>query len=497
MAADAPIPPSPSVTSRLWWFAAWLLCLVVMFAVSYPLVHHHERLVDIGILSEYRVLALVVYGGGIGAMFVLYLLALRTAMAATSESPLLPVVAGGVLFSVVMAALYPVNAIDLFIYAVRSRIFTTHGENPLVWTPADFPDDPLMAFASVEWSVTGSPYGPLWNLIAAPVTALAGDNLLAALIGFKLLAVLAVLAGAWLIAHTRRAAGMPVAAGVLLYLWNPLVLWEGIGNGHNDTVMMVPIVAAMLAWTTGRDRLVIPLLVVAVFLKYVAVLALPLAIVALWRRQPSGRQRAGWIVTSALLSLLVAGIALAPFYDPRATWSSLTAQGGIFLTSPAAVALSYLRDSLGGASATTLVTTVGTSLMAVFLLVQLALLWYRPDRFPRALFETMFVFLLIAAWNFRVWYLIWLVAPAALLPIGWPAWRTIAWTAGGLAGYVLFIWVWHWWDADFPTVQAIGVLILTGPAIVVTIIELVQLRRSRRGVVKMPIEARTLREGTR
>jgi hypothetical protein len=467
-------------TRRLWWYAAFFLLPVAMFAVAYPLPASSDQLVDIGKLAAYRADALVAYILGLSAMFVIYIAALRLCVSAAGRESARPVATAGVIAAAIMAMMYPVNAIDVFIYSVRSRIFTTYGQNPLAVTPSSFPDDPLMRFASAEWSVTVSPYGPLWNLIAAPITALAGDNLLAALLGFKTLAVAAVLGGGWLLARIAVAAGLPVAAAVVLYLWNPLVLWEGIGNGHNDTVMMVPVLAALLAWTTGRDRYVLPLLVVAVCIKYVAVLALPVAAVAIWRRQPNGRVRLRVFGVSAALSAAIVIVSCAPFFDVAAIWSSITQQGSIFLTSPAAVALTVLRDRLPEGAARPLVTTVGSALMAIALVIALVHVWRRPDRFPRGLYETMFVFLLIATWNFRVWYLIWLVALAATMAIGWPAWRAIAWTAGGLAGYVLFIWIWHWWPAEFPVIQAIGVAILTGPAVIVTLAELVQQGRRAR-----------------
>lgn len=473
-------------TRRLWWYALLFQFPVVMFTVAYPLDRHSDQLADIGNLSQYQPAALAAYLLGLTAMFVIYLLALRQLRVADSPGALVPVVGAGIVSAVVMAAMYPVNAIDLFIYAVRSRIFTTYGANPLAMTPSQFPDDPLMSFASTEWSVTVSPYGPLWNLIAAPITALAEDNLLAALIGFKVLAVVSVVIGGWLIGQTRRAGGLPVAAGVLLYLWNPLVLWEGIGNGHNDTVMMVPILAALLAWTRGRDRFVLPLLVVAVCIKYVAVLALPVALVAIWRRRPSGRDRLETLAVSGFGVVAVVAVSVIPFFDLAAIWSSLTEQGTIFLTSPAAVALTAVDEVMERAAARWVVSITGAGLMAVWLAAQLVRVWRRPDQLTGALYETLFVLLLVATWNFRVWYLIWLVALAAILPLGWPARRAIAWTVGGLSGYALFIWVWHWWPVDFPTIQAVGVAVLTGPAVTVTLLQLLRTRRGQPVTVPRP-----------
>jgi hypothetical protein len=83
-----------------------------------------------------------------------------------------------------------------------------------------------------------------------------------------------------------------------------------------------------------------------------------------------------------------------------------------------------------------------------------------------------FLFLLVATWNFRPWYLIWLVALLALLPVGWPFWRTLVWTAGALLAYAHFIWVAHWWEADFNARRNVGVLIEFGPVIALSLVQL-------------------------
>ena len=450
------------------------------FAWRYPLPRHSETLVDIGKLANYGIAEFIGYVGGVAALFLLYLLALReTRRAPRGALPI--VIASGGTMAAMIAWMYPVNAIDLFIYAVRSRLLTTYGENPLAARPADFPDDPFLAFASPEWADNVSPYGPLWNLIAAPITWLSGDDLLQALIGFKLLAVVSVLVGGWLIARTVAAARPGTeATAALFYLWNPLVLWEGIGNGHNDVVMVVPLLLALWCWVTRRDSVVIPLLLVAALIKYVTVLVIPLAAVALWRRGGTAANRTRLALSSGLLSLLAVLIAFVPFYDLAAVAESIRAQTGIYLTSPAAMTIGLLRETYPVTDLRQWVSLTGQTIFVAGLCALGYAVWQRPNRLPRAIFEALFLFLMVATWNFRAWYLIWLVALAALLPWGWPAIRTIVWTMGGLAVYAIFIWVWEWWGADFYSVQNVAVPVMTGPALLLTLIEIgIWLRRDR------------------
>jgi hypothetical protein len=457
-----------------------MLAPAVAFALRYPLRGNHQGLTDIGKLAGYGVPEFAGYVGGLALMFLLYGLALRECRRLPAGRALPVVFVGGGALALAFAWMYPVNAIDLFLYAVRSRLWTAHGVNPQAALPVAYPDDPWMRFASAEWADDVSPYGPLWNVIAAPITGLAGDGLLPALAGFKLLALVSVLAGGWAIARTVATARPDAAAdGALLYLWNPLVLWEGVGNGHNDVVMAVPLLLALLAWARRRDRLVIPLLVAAALIKYVTLLAIPLAAVALWRRAEDGAARARLAAWSGGLSLLAAAVALFPFYDPGAALASLAAQGDIFLTSPAAMAVGLLRDAYPSEEVRRWARAVGQALVLAVLVWWGIELWQRPRRLPRATYEALFAFLLVATWNFRAWYVIWPVALAAVLPWGWPAWRAIAWSAGGLAGYALFIWGWHWWDADFYAIQNVGVPLMTGPALALTLIELGRSLRRR------------------
>ncbi|HEU5432476.1 MAG TPA: hypothetical protein VFU81_12480, partial [Thermomicrobiales bacterium] len=221
-------PPASPASSAIPLLLAGALVVgpALGFAHRYPLLAYAGELTDIGKLAHYRPLEFAGYVGGLGVMFAGYLWGLWLCRRTPVQRALPAVFAVAILAALAMAWMYPVNAIDLFIYAVRSRIFTAHGANPLAVPPIAFPRDPLMRFASVEWGDNVSPYGPLWTLIAAPATAFAGRDLPRALLAFKALAVVATLAGGWIAGRVAALDDPERAAGAtLVYLWNPLVLW--------------------------------------------------------------------------------------------------------------------------------------------------------------------------------------------------------------------------------------------------------------------------------
>jgi alpha-1,6-mannosyltransferase len=372
-----------------------------------------------------------------------------------------------------MIWMYPVSAIDVFIYAVRSRLFTEYGLNPLTAYPRDYSSDPYMHFASAEWANTLSPYGPLWNLIAAPATWIGGDNIGIALAIFKVLASISALAGAvFIFLALRHARPNDAATGALVFLWNPLLLWEGIGNAHNDLVLMVFVLAAFYAWYAQRDELVIPLLVAGAMVKYMPLLLIPFAGLAVLRRAPTWRSRLHVLLWSALGSSLAVAVGFIPFYDFKAVRRSFDSQSSFYITSIPAVAINQLHDQYSVDDIKHVTELVGRGAVGLGLVVGALLILWKPERWPRLAFEVTFIYLLLATPAMRNWYAIWLIGIVAVLPLGWPTWRAIAWTLGSVAVYGFYIWVWAWWRVDFDKINTVGVAIMLVPALLLTVAEI-------------------------
>ena len=458
---------------RLWLYGIGMLLPLTYFAWRYPLYGNSNGLTDLGKLARYGRGEFVWFAGGVLVLFALYVLALRESRRVSAQQAFTAVFGCGAAMAYAMTWMYPVSAIDVYFYALRSRLWTTYGANPISALFKDYPNDAWAHLAHAQWAQVASPYGPMWNLISAPITYLAGDRILLALLGFKLLTLICLIMGAAVIFRTLRARGSTDAVtGAMLYLWNPLVLWETVGNGHNDVVMTLPLLLALLAWVKRRDALVIPLLVIAALIKYVPLLLIPIAAIALWRRAegwPARLRRLWW---SAALSVLVVGISLYPFYDLAAVQSSVAHQGNILRMSPPAMAFSNLSRHYDEAQVKHWIRLIGAGLLLATLVWQAVSLWRRPSRLPRACFEVMYVFLVVATWYFNGWYLVWLVGLAAVLPWGWPAWRMIAWTAGSLAFYGLAIWIEAWWQPTFYALQNTAVVLMFGGTLLLTLAEI-------------------------
>jgi hypothetical protein len=448
----------------------WVLAGVVSGAAwtyerRYPLRGNSTNLADLGTLSHFTHPAFWQYLlGGITITAAMVLAALLAR--GQGRRALWPVLAGCVAAGAGFVFTYPASAIDVFIYAARSRLFTEYGENPLIAHPNDFlQQDPYMRFASHEWGSHGSPYGPLWNLIAAPATLIGGSSITTALVIFKLIAMIFWLGcGALIWRITERLRPGDGIAAAIFFLWNPVVLWEGIGNAHNDLVMMFFILAAAWAYVAKRDEGIVPLLVVAILVKYAAVVLLPIAVIAALRRQPTrdrGLRLIGWW---ALWSGGLTFLSLAPFFDIDAIRKSIDDQTSILLTSPGSLLFDELRLSGHTVNPDTIIRS-GQIVAAIGIGILILFTIWKPRYQFRFQHEAFLILLMAGTPALRPWYAIWIVALAGLLPLGWPSARATAYGLGAYLTYCFSIWGWHWEGG--PTIVVFRGIVwsMAGPAV--------------------------------
>ena len=137
---------------RLWLYGIGMLVPVFYFARRYPLRGNTERLLDIGKMAQYGRAEFAAYVGGMAILFGLYVLALYESRRLSDRQALPAVFGCGTALATAMAWMYPVNAIDIFLYAARARLFTAYGANPRAVYFRDFPDDPWRRFVSPEFA---------------------------------------------------------------------------------------------------------------------------------------------------------------------------------------------------------------------------------------------------------------------------------------------------------------------------------------------------------
>ncbi|MEO8286412.1 MAG: hypothetical protein ABI670_08240 [Chloroflexota bacterium] len=457
-------------------------------------------------------------------LFAAYYLAFRICpsgvrVSAAFRRTALAIIGGGsALFTGCLFFMYPITAADIFDQIFRARITSHYALSPFTTFPGTFNQDPLQRF--VAWNGEGSPYGPVWEVFAAIPGWLAGDNLWNNLLYFKALVAIFYIASTVLTYFILRSLKPDWALrGTLFFAWNPLVLFEVAGNGHNDIVMVTFVLLAVYLFVRGQRIAVLPALMLGVLAKFIPLLLVPIAMTAIWRdrlnlNMPPYISRSRWNTLSArmlgktramsisttigsqpwraplsnravlttlaiggLLSLALAVIFYLPFWEGTKTIGALGRQT-LFTTSLPTLSYLLLQTHLhisiteaqgiarNAALAIVAITIIGLTLF-VFLKGNANTISERQALVSRTLgafYEMIFVYLAFATLWFQPWYLIWLVALTPPVALYTNANRTVLFCTGGVAAYFVGFFMWGWTRAnplDMTTMGIIAVYFLT------------------------------------
>jgi Glycosyltransferase family 87 len=215
--------------------------------------------------------------GGIGltvviaAMFASYVL---TVAKAGRLSPRLVLGAIAALNALMLLAPLLVST-DVFSYQFYGRIGAMYHFNPYLAGPFALHLDPLYGLIGSKWTSTATVYGPLFTALSYLLAPL---SMPANVLAYKAIAAISSLAIVALVWNAARRRGVdPVKAAALVGL-NPLILVYGVGGGHNDLLMLVPMLAGVVLLLQRRGRLGAGSIVVGAGIKLTAGLLLPFAL---------------------------------------------------------------------------------------------------------------------------------------------------------------------------------------------------------------------------
>ncbi len=336
------------------------------------------------------------------------------------------IVGFSVLFNIIMVQMYPADASDVYDYILRGRMTSVYGLNPLQNVPNDIKQDSFYDFTS--WRSVPSAYGPAWELLAGLASRLAGDDRTPNVITFKWLAVIGYgLASLFIGLALIKIAPHRLLGGLYLFMWNPLLIYMTAGIGHHDALVAATIALAIFSLTRRWYLASTLALVLGTLLKFIPLMLLPIiAIIAL--RQLRGRLRLRYLILSAMLSILLAVAAYAPYWHG---WETLRLErrDRMYTGSVATVMRELLIPTLDNKPIQTSPadTPITNSLMAngslvlfgLFYLWQLVLLWRDDGQdtlFPiRIIGRILLFYLLVVSLWFYGWYLIWILPVAAVL----------------------------------------------------------------------------------
>jgi hypothetical protein len=247
---------------------------------------------------------------------------------------------------------------DMFLSSLYGRMVDQYHLNPYVVQPGTLSHDSIQQMLASLPQLPSVMFGPVWIDLCILISLATHSNLILMLVGFRLLALLAHLGNVLLLWSMlgRLSPGRRLAA-TLAYAWNPLVLSLGIAFAHQEIVLAFFVLLSLFNLRHEATLLGWIFALLAAVLNFLGLLLLPLFVVLLVRlsRVLSPVACFFWWLGWILVSLLVIGIAYAPYWQGGALDTLIVATLRFFWPSMALnsleAALLSLPNGVAGAVA--------------------------------------------------------------------------------------------------------------------------------------------------
>jgi hypothetical protein len=153
------------------------------------------------------------------------------------HAPLGRVAAIAIAWALPVLVMPPLFSRDVYSYVAQGEMIT-RGFNPYVHGPSVLGSGRILSLVDPLWRHAHAPYGPAWERLSGGIVRLAGHDVLAALVGFRAVALVGVVLIAVGVPALARSMGRDESVAFALAVLNPLVLLVLLGGAHNDALML-------------------------------------------------------------------------------------------------------------------------------------------------------------------------------------------------------------------------------------------------------------------
>ncbi len=259
---------------------------------------------------------------------------------------------------------HPIGGSDVFNYIINCKVSYYHHLNPYTHSFEPFGGEHLAKYLKVINKPLG--FGPAWIILSyVPSMFMDFTSIVSMILWYKVYNCLFLAGTAILIYHYQDSDRKWIS--LYLFLMNPLILFEGLVNGHNDIMMTFFLIFAIFK-LRQNSIYSLPLLTLSALIKFFTLPLFPLFIIESYRKH----RQMNKIVLSCLLSFLVIIILFLPYWDKGnmikgmlSGMSSYHNTGGLSIPS---IMKGYMKvNKLGGIS---YVTPVFGIIFLIFLFIE-------------------------------------------------------------------------------------------------------------------------------
>ena len=290
--------------------------------------------------------------------------------------------------SIIAGIILPNNSTDVYYYAAVGRMDSKYGINMYEENfnehQKDYPDDEVIqASPGIEHKFI---YGPLWATICKTIGRIDTNSALGTLYLFKMINIIVHLLNCYLIWKITK------NKKLVLYGLNPLMIFEGIINVHNDIFLILFSLLGIYLKKQNKIWLAIISIVLGSLIKYIPILLLPYII--------NNEKIKNQIIYLAEFAVVFLGLTFAE------TGNLLSVLNVMDQTGKYANSL-YLQVHLSGVNMRVIskIALVGKIIFCIAYFIQI---FIRRKKEGKNYMWLMMLFILLVITNFRAWYIMWL-----------------------------------------------------------------------------------------
>ncbi|NCF75214.1 MAG: hypothetical protein GWO87_01870 [Xanthomonadaceae bacterium] len=200
-----------------------------------------------------------------------------------------------IIFLLTLIIIPPIGSSDIYCYMATNKALTDYHLNPFTTPASQSPaENTFVNLCSQDWANSTTVYGPVWHIILLPLGIIKTQNFFLNIISFKLLMVLFSALSLFLIYKILNIINPKLKyLGVILYAWNPFILFETANNAHNDIVMIFFILLFIYCLLKKKYVLATIFITFSILIKYISILLLPLFIIFLFKIPPTPFSKKG------------------------------------------------------------------------------------------------------------------------------------------------------------------------------------------------------------
>lgn len=453
----------------MWLIIAGISCELFYFFYllrQFSLQHYYPALTEMGIITRTSQAGFLEFILVFSALFALSALAWWKARCLDSRGMLWLILGFGGIFVFTTIFVYPINAIDVFNYIAESIVLLNYHANPMLVSLSQYPRDPLVGLTA-GWGKYPAAYGPIGLCIDAIPTLFLGRNVLVSLVCLKVIFSAALLVEAFVVYKILMRVGPKFAlSGALALAWNPFAILEYSANSHNDIIMVLFVLFAVLALVEERPILALVLITASALTKYSSLPLIPLFFVYSFSHQSGYQQRIRYTMLASGASLLLTFVVFIPFWAGSRTFDSFFFISRINLSSFSI----FLNDISSQTISLDQAKQLGLFVFGCIYLYALFLSSRRIENMLRGCFITMFALLAFGVSNIQVWYTIWPFALAILVPSTGEVLMASLCIYGATLTELVHAYVWPWVNIQinvsaYYIVNSVAYLIIFLPAL--------------------------------